>query len=87
MYFERWIWAITGSDTMQSTSPVFRFHIDDVSNKNFKIDIACNSLTEMINSMCRDDFEIGMICNNSRLPLIAGYHNHPVKITLSVESM
>jgi hypothetical protein len=64
MYFERWTWAITGSDTMQSTSPIFRFHIDDISDKNFKIYTACNSLTEMINSMCRDDFEIGMIWSN-----------------------
>jgi hypothetical protein len=64
MSFERWTWAITGSEIQQPTSPVFRFHLDDVSNSNFKMDIACNSLTEMINIMSRDDFEMGMIWNS-----------------------
>ena len=49
---------------LQSTSPVFRFYTDDVSNKSFQMDIACNNLTEMINNMSRDDFEMGMIWNN-----------------------
>jgi hypothetical protein len=64
MSFERWFWTATGGETQQSTSPVFRFHMDDVSNKDFKIDIAFNSLTEMIDNMRRDDFEMGMIWNN-----------------------
>jgi hypothetical protein len=56
--FERWFWAITGSETQQCTSPVFRFHMDDISDKNFKVDTACNNLTEMIDIMSCDDFEI-----------------------------
>ena len=63
MSFERWLWTITGSETQQSTSPVFRFHLNDICSKNFKMDIACNNLTEMINNMSHDDFEIGMIWN------------------------
>jgi hypothetical protein len=65
MSFERRLWAITGSDTPQSTSPIFCFHSDDVDSKNFNMNTACNSLTEMINSMCRDDFEISMLWNYS----------------------
>lgn len=63
MSFERCFWAITGSEIQQYTSPVFRFYTDDISNKNFKMDIACNSLTEMIDTMSRDDFNMGMIWN------------------------
>jgi hypothetical protein len=66
MSFERCLWAITGSEVQQSTSLIFRFYTDDVSNNNFEVDIACNNLTEMINNMSRDDFEMGMIWNYSK---------------------
>jgi hypothetical protein len=64
MSFERCLWTITGSEIQQPTSLVFRFYTHDVSNKNFKMDIACNNLTDMISNMSRDDFEMGMIWNS-----------------------
>ncbi|BAY13376.1 SMI1/KNR4 family protein [Calothrix sp. NIES-2098] len=48
------IWAIAGSETQQPTSPVFRFHEEDLSVKNFKIRIVWNSLTEMISDRCSE---------------------------------
>lgn len=41
-----------------------QLHLPRLSVDEIKIEIACNSLTEMINNMCRDDFEMGMIWNN-----------------------
>jgi hypothetical protein len=63
MSFERCLWTITGSEIQQSTSPVFRFYTDDVSHNNFNMYIACNNLTEMINNMSSDDFDMGTIWN------------------------
>lgn len=52
MRFERWIWAIAGSETQQPTSPVFRFHGDDMFRENFTMKIVWNSLTAMIAGGC-----------------------------------
>jgi hypothetical protein len=51
MSFERWIWAIAGSETQQPTSPVFRFHGEDIGHKDFKMKIAWSSLAEMISQI------------------------------------
>lgn len=65
MSFERTIWAIAGSEIQQSNSPIFRFHMDDVSRDNSSVmETAWNSLTEMMSDLSRDDFEMEMAWNS-----------------------
>jgi hypothetical protein len=52
MDFERQIWAIAGNEIQQITSPVFRFHGDDMSHNKFRMTVAWNSLSEMIADHC-----------------------------------
>jgi hypothetical protein len=56
MGFERWVWAIAGNETQQPTSPVFRFHSNDISCNRFRVRIVWNSLTEMIANRCSEAF-------------------------------
>lgn len=57
------IWAIAGSETQQSTSPVFRFHEEDLSMKGLKLNIAWSSLTEMIaDGFSEPSMDVGERC-------------------------